>query len=91
MSVTNLNDHRKAPHLSGEAICHECRHHWAVVIPVGGSVNDLECPACSAYKGYLRGFVLYEGPTWHCNCGSDLFRIREDRFYCACCGVKQSF
>lgn len=76
--------------LNGEAFCLTCHHRWEATAPVG--TFWLECPACHGNKGSFRWPALPEtGQTrWVCNCGSDVFYIKEQYVpVCTHCGAVQ--
>lgn len=75
---------REQPHKTGEARCMSCAHQWIAVAPIG--VTWMECPACSAEKGYFIYPCLRDGNHWTCNCGNDLFQITQEGTYCPNCG-----
>ena len=80
--VVDLGNYR--PHLTGEAFCTGCGHHWVAVAEVGTKV--LGCPQCQ------RNFGLFRGPVeprekWKCNCGEMLFWLTEKGPMCRGCGL----
>lgn len=86
--VLSLAAERQArePHMSGAAKCAACGHEWVAVAPVG--VHELECPACSCTKGYMRHAVMRGNERFVCNCGCDVFRISRDLGpYCVNCAT----
>lgn len=80
------DDEDEGPHLSGEALCDACGHHWAAVAPVG--VVHLECPNCRRMWGVLKNAVEPE-ESWRCNCGEHLFFITPKGCLCRRCGTIQ--
>jgi len=48
-NIENLDDHR--PHITGQAICRDCRYIWQAVAPE--NTFDLECPSCHKINGYI--------------------------------------
>lgn len=89
--ITHLGDFRAAKAAGGwsqgAARCLDCRHEWQAVAPAG--TLWLDCPACTLTRGRFVGQHEWSGPHWHCNCGNDLFYVREDDFYCPNCGTTQ--
>lgn len=76
--------------LEGEARCLTCHHRWEATAPIG--TFWLECPACQSMKGSFRWPVMpKDGETrWVCNCGSDVFFIKEQYVpVCSHCGAQQ--
>lgn len=76
--------------LQGEAFCLICHHRWQAVAPVG--TFWLACPGCHGMKGSFRWpSGPAEGSTvWVCNCGSDVFYIKEQYVpVCTHCGASQ--
>lgn len=90
ISFENEKNKRES-HLSGEAVCINCKHSWQVVVPVG-TFEELECPNCSTEKGIIKYGVTPE-PTWVCNCGCWLFCIsgKTGESLCWQCGTTQIF
>lgn len=91
--IINLDKERGArePHLSGRAICLQCRYAWVAVVPVGRDAFD--CPECGLEKGVMQGLVQpQEGePIWQCHCGCEMFYIPASGFpTCVMCGTEQS-
>lgn len=84
-NVINLQE--RLPHMTGEAICMECRHEWTAVAEIG-AVN-FECPNCSTFKGIWVGPCFADTPLWECNCGNEFFVLHEDQIMCARCGLSQ--
>ena len=87
--MTKVFDFAKAkqerePHLSGKALCLNCKNQWQAVAPVG--TLDLECPNCSLPQGRFMGLVEDPDPHWTCNCGNQFFHITQKRIYCVSCG-----
>ena len=82
------------PHISGQAVCLACRHHWVAVAPVGSV--DLQCPSCETMRGLMQYPVgAAEGDNvFQCACGAQhfFFRLRADRVQIMCigCGVDAS-
>ena len=87
MTVISLAARREEnmPHVSGIAICLDCKHEWAAVAPVG--VVWLECPSCSLARGRFKYQHERDGEQWKCNCGNDLFHVKPEGIYCPNCGV----
>lgn len=78
----------QTPHLSGPAICLDCRREWIAVAPVG--TTWLQCPSCGLEKGRLRGALYEQGTHWHCDCGNELFACSQRHgWYCVSCGAAQ--
>lgn len=78
----------REPHLSGRALCLNCKNQWVAVAPVG--TLDLECPECTLPQGRFMHLVQYEDePHWTCNCGNQFFHITQKRTYCINCGDTQ--
>jgi len=91
-NVVSLTDAKAArePHISGEAFCIGCNHHWQGVWPLG--VTEFECPECKRMTGKStfevapgEGSLVYE-----CHCGNQLFHILGDRIHCPNCGQQTS-
>jgi len=90
--VINLAERREEnmPHISGVAMCLDCKNEWAAVAPhLDGFPIWLECPKC----GLIRGRFKYQherfGEQWSCGCGNDLFHIKPEGIYCPNCGTWQ--
>jgi hypothetical protein len=87
--VVSLTKHR--PHLSGEAICGQCRHTWVAVALSG--TTQFECPECKSSRGVLKWPF---GPSkdaleYRHRCGGFDFFIQkkpncEPEVYCRKCG-----
>lgn len=76
--------------LRGRARCSGCRHEWEAIAPVGSVM--LECPGCHTMKGlYVYPVADGVGERWVCNCGCDLFYVKQDGYQCYICGVFQTF
>jgi hypothetical protein len=74
-----------SPHMSGNALCLNCKHTWVAVAPLG-TVN-LECPECSLSQGRFMWLVEDQNePHWTCHCGNQFFHITQKRTYCVSCG-----
>jgi hypothetical protein len=78
----------RTPHLSGAAVCLNCRHQWIAVAPVG--VFQMECPSCHTEKGVWNRPVG-DDLVWMCNCGSYHFAITKTHALCLHCGTLQVF
>jgi hypothetical protein len=83
------------PHISGSAICIDCKHEWVAVVQKDSHVeNDgwLECPSCSTHKGRLKHPFAFGDSEFVCNCGNKHFSIctiKDEVFiYCPNCGVE---
>lgn len=88
-NVINLDDHRKTPHLRGNAQCLHCKHRWEAVAPVG--VLILKCPNCELEKGVYACLVMPD-VHWRCgSCGNVFFAITPTAAMCAMCGEEQVF
>lgn len=80
----------RLPHLSGPAICLQCKHTWVAVVPLG-TVN-LECPKCRLLYGIFSQMIERSENHFKCDCGSFHFLIGEQSgVYCPNCGVKHTF
>lgn len=92
-NVVSLEDARKRrkpdPHVTGPAVCLDCRHEWVGVAPDG--TVWLACPKCTLVRGRFIGHVVIGGAShWTCNCGCDLFHVTKENFYCPNCGAVQN-
>lgn len=76
------------PHLSGRAVCLECKHDWVAVAPLG--THSLECPACGLAKGTWFSTILPD-EVWTCHCGNAAFVVTREYFMCTYCGQYQEF
>lgn len=82
---------REEPHLSGEALCLDCRKRWVAVAPVGQ--RWLECPDCMTRKGlFVAPVGAEEGDSlFVCKCGSEAltayFHVGHFRLRCMACGI----
>lgn len=88
--VVSLSEARekRQPHVSGEAVCLDCRHTWVAVVPLG--VIWMECPSCSLQRGRFKfQHVCGKERHWVCHCGNDLFHVTTERTYCPNCGQDQ--
>jgi hypothetical protein len=57
------------------------------VVPVG-VIEALECPKCSAEKGFLVHTIMRGEQFFECDCGSSVFRISPIHGpYCLNCAV----
>lgn len=75
----------REPHLSGKALCLNCKHQWVAVAPIG--TLDLECPECTLPQGRYMHLVQDDSdPHWTCQCGNQFFHITPKRTYCVSCG-----
>lgn len=78
----------RSPHMTGQAICIDCRREWQAVAPVG--IRWLTCPECNLQRGRLLNHVeIDSGLHWTCKCGCDLFYATPTCFYCPNCGAVQ--
>ena len=77
------------PHLSGSAICLECKHTWVSVSEVGDIV--LICPKCELAKGVYQNLCEPSGDRWQCKCSNQHFYIEPDGLMCTYCGKRQEF
>ena len=94
MTVISLAEKREesGPHLSGIAICLDCKHEWVAVAPIiENEFNWLECPSCGLMKGRFKYHYERDGEQWECNCGNDLFHVKPKGIYCPNCGQWQEF
>lgn len=79
------------PHITGPAVCLECRHKWVAVAPVG--TWHVECPGCGTFKGVFDGLCqAQEGDfAFICDCGCRALTAykRAGLFHLVCmkCGV----
>lgn len=71
------------PHLTGQAICGNCRHEWVQVAEVG--TTTLDCPECKRTWGVFKNMVEPKF-SWRCNCGEQLFWLTPDGAMCRRCG-----
>ena len=87
-NVVSLTDAKAArePHISGEAFCIGCNHHWQGVWPLG--VTEFECPECKRMMGRSTYEVSPhpESRVYECLCGNQLFHVLDDRIHCPNCG-----
>lgn len=91
-NIVNLQEHKEAssPHMSGEAVCFNCKHQWQAVAPVG--VLELECPSCGTLRGVWNHTVWpSEQEVWMCNCGAYHFALTKQAAHCLACGCTQVF
>ena len=78
------------PHLTGKALCLDCKHEWVSVAPVGAVW--LECPACGLVRGRFWSFVSWVDKLHYaCPCGYDVFFVHEDGIACPNCSLLQRF
>ena len=76
------------PHLSGTAVCMQCKEEWVAVVPAG--TVWLECPKCGSMKGLMKySCERKDTMHWTCQCGSQLFHITQEGTYCPNCGTWQ--
>ena len=94
--IVSLDKVREArsPHMTGKAVCLDCRHEWVAVMPVTSDTTCigaqwLECPECTLERGRFRFHTTSPGLHWTCNCGCDLFFVTDKHFYCPNCGAVQ--
>jgi hypothetical protein len=88
--IVSLDAAREArsPHMTGRAVCLDCRHEWQAVAPTG--IVWLVCPGCSLQRGrFLNHTEVESGTHWTCPCGCDLFYVTPTAFYCPNCGATQ--
>lgn len=83
-----INIESKLPHLSGKAVCLNCKFEWVAVAPLG--TIALECSECGLFKGV---FAAMPAPdmAWHCPCGTALFYVTPNGNMCAHCAMIQEF
>ena len=81
--IRDINE--KMPHLSGPAICTDCKHEWQAVRIVQRDAELLECPSCRKFFGVKRGPQVPE-TMWRCKCESNLFYLTPDGPQCRSCG-----
>jgi DNA-directed RNA polymerase subunit RPC12/RpoP len=87
-AVVSLDEFR--PHMTGTAVCMNCRHEWQAVAPQGTPV--LECPECRCFKGVWKNYVFADvgQSAWQCGkCQNEFFVMMPDRIMCANCGEPQ--
>lgn len=79
---------REMPHMTGEAVCLQCKHEWQAVTPIG--ITEFECPNCSVMKGVFKYNCQPDGEKkiFMCNCGNTYFVVTENSHLCALCGVE---
>jgi hypothetical protein len=75
----------REPHVTGLAVCLNCKAEWSAVAPVG--TFTFTCPECNTDHGVLKGTVLYGEEVFTCRCGCDLLRASRNNLYCAHCGA----
>lgn len=86
-NVVSLQEARdkRDPHMTGRAVCLDCKQAWRAVVPVG--VVWLTCPQCNLNRGRLIDHVEIDaGYHWTCGCGCNLFHVTPESFYCPNCG-----
>lgn len=89
MSAKVLDLFKEEPHLSGKAKCYGCQHTWEAKAPVG-VVTDLECPKCTANKGFILNgcYPPQDEYIYTCECKCDLFVVtKKNGFMCVNCGL----
>ncbi|WP_051261709.1 helix-turn-helix domain-containing protein [Desulfovibrio inopinatus] len=79
---------KHSPHVSGEAVCLNCKHEWISIAPVG--TTWLECPNCGLHKGAGKYPVIPQ-EYWQCTCGMELFYITPKGAMCPQCGKMQAW
>lgn len=78
------------PHMSGQAICLECRHEWVAVAEAG--TWNLDCPGCHLPKGVWQGLTLpADGLVKRCYCSNITFVVTPEIILCTYCGQQQEF
>lgn len=83
-----INIEQNLPHMTGEAVCIECKHEWVAVAPIG--THELECGECGTIKGVWKHMAA-PATCWECKCGNQHFWIDPDGAMCAKCGTRQDF
>ena len=81
-NVVSFDDYK--PHLSGQAMCLQCKYRWVSVAPVG--TVELECPECHTWKGSFEGLTSPD-EVWQCDCGNQHFYLSNAGACCAKCGT----
>lgn len=82
--------------VTGEARCQACRHEWTETRTARTQEDDpliFECPSCGLCKAsMINPYLPSNGDTrWECNCGCELFTLREFGAMCINCGVVASY
>jgi len=79
------------PHMTGEAICLQCKHEWVAVVPSG--TTRFECPECHTIKGLFKyECMVKDGEQyWECQCGCGLFYLTPNGHLCPNCGIYQQY
>lgn len=86
-NIIALDNHRKWPHLSGDAHCLDCNHTWLAVAPVERDSEWLECPYCRCCRGRFKYNVQMSELQYECPCGSQIFSVdQSNAIYCPYCG-----
>ena len=91
MSNEKIVDIRsRQPHMTGGALCLNCKWEWVAVAEVG--VISLDCPECGTGKGVWKGVSMpVDNEMWECRCGCNHFFITRGYFHCCHCGREHSF
>ena len=85
-TVTSILEHKE--HLTGDAVCLQCKHEWIAVAEIGTVV--LECPECELSKGVFGAALLPESYyVCHCGCASFYISAISGLAQCAFCGVDE--
>lgn len=91
MTAEVIDIQSRQPHISGPAVCLQCKHKWIAVAPSG--TNILDCPECGLGKGIFANLCFPEEgqESWSCNCGNGYFMVRPHGCMCIMCGKMQVF
>lgn len=74
----------KQPHISGEAVCINCRHGWMAVAPLG--TDELECPECKTLRGTWLRLTFPTVPVLTCACDNSFMLVLDTgNIMCARC------
>jgi hypothetical protein len=94
-NVVDISSRRHDPHMTGKAKCLQCSHEWIAVAPVGTS--EMECPSCSATKGFWRHLCNFESASAVfvcviCGCQAITAARYPDGVHLMCmgCGAEQT-
>lgn len=87
--VVPVDDEQEVPHMTGTAVCLDCKHEWVAVSPL--DTKWLECPSCTLVRGRYKYFTERGSAHWNCPCGNDLFHVTPEYVYCPNCGQDQVF
>lgn len=91
--VRKEKEEETTPHVTGAAVCLDCKHEWVDVREKPDVPDDrwLQCPACTTHKGRYKYEFALGTEEWKCYCGNTLFRITPAFTYCPACGRHQTF